>query len=73
VSYEIWDVATGNCIGRYATAEEALVRVHELLGRFGADYAADLELLAEDDLGSFLGTRTGADLAKEAKAVPSSR
>ena len=69
MAYELWDVGTGNCIGRYAAEEEALARVMELLGRFGRDYAADLELAAEDDLGTFLGSQSGAALVARAQAV----
>ena len=60
--YELWDAATGNCIGRYATEHEAVARVKNLGARFGTAYADDLKLAAEDDLGTFRGTRTGPDL-----------
>ena len=59
---EIWDVATGNCIGRYVTAHEAGVLAQRLIDQFGTAYASDLEVVAEDDVGSFHGTRTGSEL-----------
>lgn len=60
--YEIWDVATGNCIGRYTSEHAALTRVKELLSQFGDAYVDELELAAEDDLGNFQGARTGSEL-----------
>lgn len=67
--YEIWDVATGNCIGRYASEGEALSRISRLVGRFGSHFASDLELSAEDDVGNFRGTWTGAALISRAEAA----
>jgi hypothetical protein len=67
--YELWDVATGNCIGRYGSEVEALARVRSLLAHYGSDYARDLELTEEDELGNFHGTITGVDLSARASAT----
>lgn len=73
MNYDIWDVGTGNCIGRYGTAAAALARVRDLIDQFGAAYARDLEVAAEDDLGNFVERLSGADLQARAEAVPTAR
>jgi hypothetical protein len=70
VTYELWDVATGNCIGRFGSEVDALARVRTLLDQFGDGYAEDLELGVEDDSGTFLGSRTGALLVAQVGARP---
>ena len=67
--YEIWDVATGNCVGRYASEEEATARIRNLLAQFGTSYADDLALTDEDDLGNLRATTTGAELIARARAA----
>ena len=67
--YELWDIATGNCVGRYSSENEAMSRVRSLLAQIGAAYAEELELLEEDDLGNFRSTASGATLIDRAEAV----
>jgi hypothetical protein len=67
--YELWDVGTGNCIGRYASEAAALERVQALVEQFGAPYADELELAAEDDLGNFQGTQTGVALLSRVATI----
>ena len=68
MTYELWDVATGNCIGRFGSEIDALARVRTLLDHFGPGYADDLELGVEDESATFLGSRTGALLVAQAEA-----
>jgi len=48
--YDVWDVASGNCIGTFDTQDEALEMVAGLLEANGDNYADDLDLgYTEDD------------------------
>ena len=71
MTYELWDVATGNCIGCFGSELDALTCVRTLLDHFGPGYAGDLELGVEDEAGTFLGSRTGALLVAQAETVRS--
>jgi hypothetical protein len=69
--YELWDVATGNCVGRYDSEVEVMARVRRLLADVGSNYADDLEMTEEDELGNFHGTTSGAELIARATATAS--
>jgi hypothetical protein len=71
--YELWDVATGNCVGRYDSEADAMARVRSLIGQIGSPYADDLELLEEDEFGNLRGKATGASLIARAESVVASR
>jgi hypothetical protein len=42
--FELWDVNTANTIGTFATTEEAVDAVTNLLDAYGPDYAKELNL-----------------------------
>jgi hypothetical protein len=67
--YDLWDVETGNYLGRYATEEEALAVVRALIEQYGDGYADDLNLGAEDDAGSFSGPLSGSALLARVAAL----
>ncbi len=56
--YVMWDVETGNVVGDFATEDEALAVVRELLDDNAPDYVDALSLGRTDDDG---GTRLVAD------------
>lgn len=56
-SYELWNVETGNIIGSFATASEALAVVRHLLDAYGDGYASELTLGRRD--GETLATIVG--------------
>ena len=43
-SYELWNVETGNIIGAFATEDEALTIVRQLVDSYGQSYALELTL-----------------------------
>ncbi|MDQ3693371.1 MAG: hypothetical protein M3464_07065 [Chloroflexota bacterium] len=47
-SYELWNVESGNIIGAFDTASEALAVVRHLLDSFGESYASELTLGRRD-------------------------
>lgn len=65
--YGVWDVETGNSLGTYATEEEALAVVRELLHLNGGDYAEALDLGHRDANGVWMAIATGAALAERAR------
>ena len=56
--YVLWDVETGNVVGDFATEDEALAVVRELLDENAPDYVDALSLGRTDDDG---GTRLVAE------------
>jgi hypothetical protein len=62
LDYELWDIASGNCVGRYCSEVEALARARSLLVTLGSAYADDLEMIEVDEVGNFRGTSTGVGL-----------
>lgn len=71
--YELWDTATGNCIGRYASDVEALARVRELVEHLGVGYADELQLTSENRLGEVQNVRGGERLLASAATVVAHR
>ena len=49
MSYVLWDVETGNVVGDFATEDEALAVVRELLDDNAPDYVDALSLGRTDD------------------------
>ncbi|MGH2560412.1 MAG: hypothetical protein ACRDJH_15225 [Thermomicrobiales bacterium] len=47
-TYELWDIETGNIVGDFSTADDALKVVQGLLDSYGPDYASDLTLSGRD-------------------------
>ena len=66
--YDLWDVETGNYLGRYGSEEEALAVVRALVAHYGAAYADDLNLGAEDDAGNYGEPLSGAALLDRLEA-----
>ena len=66
---DLWDIETGNYLGRYATEEEALSVVRSLIRHYGPAYADDLNLGAEDDAGPFGEPLSGAALLARLEAL----
>lgn len=67
--YDLWDVETGNYLGRYGTEAEALSVVEVLVREFGPEYAAALNLGAEDEAGRFGEPLSGAELLERIEAL----
>jgi hypothetical protein len=67
--YDLWDVETGNYLGRYATEEEALAVVRALVEQYGDHYADDLNLGMEDDAGNVGEPLSGPALLARAAAL----
>jgi hypothetical protein len=51
VTYELWEMRSGNLVGSWSTETEALAVVRDALNRHSADAFASLSLLAEDAQG----------------------
>lgn len=62
MNYEIWDVETGNCVGRFDDEAAALAWVQALLDRYGAGYADSLMVGIEHQSGEDAGSWSGDDL-----------
>lgn len=69
---DLWDVETGNYLGRYASEEEALAVVRALVRRYGPAYAADLSLGAEDETGRFDQPISGGPLLARLETLAAS-
>ena len=63
MTYDLWDVGTGNIINTYDTEYDALRIVRELVNLNGEEYAAALSLGYEEDDGSAGIVAEGAALA----------
>lgn len=44
MSYEIWDIGTGNCVGRFTDLVAAKTWARKLTDQYGAEYANSLVL-----------------------------
>lgn len=62
--YELWDTGSGNVVGSFGGAAEALAAVRALLPRFGRDCADDLALNERRDSTSVRLVAAGGDLAR---------
>lgn len=51
MTYELWSGTSGNLVGSFGTAEQALEAVRHAAARNGEEYVADLALIVEDDRG----------------------
>jgi hypothetical protein len=60
--YDLWEVESGNCLGRHPTDEEALAVVRALVEHYEPDSADDLNLGGEDEAGRFAEPFSGAAL-----------
>ena len=69
ISYDLWDVDTGNNLGHFGSEEEALERVRALLDAYGDAYAEELHLGAQDQDGRPIPSLSGAALARAARAA----
>ncbi len=65
--YSLWDVDSGNSLGTYATEEDALAVVRELLRFNGAAYADVLDLGHRDAAGGWEAIATGQLLVERAQ------
>jgi len=74
MTYDLWDVESGNIVNTFETERDALVVVRTLLGLNGQEYARALSLGAEDDDGSMRIIAEGEALAElVARTLPSTR
>jgi hypothetical protein len=62
VSYELWDVQTGNGLAQFGTAREMADFVDRLLEANGKSWAVHLSLVIEEATGDQSGLLTGSDL-----------
>lgn len=69
VRADLWDVETGNYLGRYVTEEEALAVVRTLVREYGPAYADELNLGAEHDDGRWEAPISGAALLARIEAL----
>jgi hypothetical protein len=67
MSWEIWDIESGNCVGRFDNERAALSWVQSLVDSFGSGYADDLvvgiDIERDDDAKSWSGQALLARLA----------
>ena len=68
---DLWDTDSGNCLGTFATQDEALVIVAALLDANGDRYADDLDLGEVDEDDRYRRIATGAALVVMARDVGS--
>ena len=66
MTYDLWDVESGNIVNTFETKREALSVVRTLLDFNGWEYAQSLSLGSEDDDGSMRIVAEGDDLAARA-------
>lgn len=66
MTYDLWDVESGNIVNTFETEGEALSVVETLLDLNGHEYARSLSLGFEDDDGSMRIVAEGDDLATRA-------
>jgi hypothetical protein len=66
MTYELWNIKTGNAIGGYASEAEALAFVREVIARHGRAYADMLFLGCEDARGRSRPIAQGQALAERA-------
>ena len=67
MTYDLWDVESGNIVNTFETEREALSVVRTLLELNGPEYAQSLSLGYEDDDGSMRIVADGDDLASRAE------
>jgi len=67
-NYTVWDIEANNLVGDFATEEEALQTVRELLDAFGDGFAEELQLGGRDDTDRVLPFLSGSALAKRARS-----
>ena len=65
-SFELWDYATGNCLGAYDDEALALAAVRDTTRRYGDGAAASLVLLTAPDEGAGERIAAGAELIERA-------
>ena len=71
MTYELWNMRTGNAIGDFATEAEALAFVRAAIERHGRSYADKLFLGREDSRGRSKPIAQGQALAGRALAASS--
>jgi len=67
MTYDLWDVESGNIVNTFETEREALSVVRTLLDLNGLEYARCLSLGVEGDDGSMRIIAEGHDLAARAR------
>ena len=67
MTYDLWDVESGNIVNTFETEREALDVVRTLLDLNGPEYARSLSLGFEGDDGSMRIIAEGEDLASRAE------
>ena len=73
MTYDLWDVESGNIVNTFETEREALGVVRTLLDLNGPEYARCLSLGAEGDDGSMQIIAEGDDLATLALQAPTTK
>jgi hypothetical protein len=71
MTYELWDVETGNIIQTYESEAEALALVRAAVETYGPGYAEDLVLLLDRGRGNLATLAAGRELAERARAAAS--
>ena len=66
MTYDLWDVESGNIVNTFETERDALMVVRTLLELNGPGYARALSLGYEDEAGSMRIVAEGVDLAARA-------
>jgi hypothetical protein len=74
MSYDLWDVESGNIVNTFETEHDALAVVRTLLDLNGPEYVQALSLGYEDDDGSMRivaeGDRLASMLAESSSTTP---
>jgi hypothetical protein len=67
MSFEIWEMQTGNLVASFAREEDALALVRDAMNDHGESYIATLALVREDDDGQSVTVATGYALVERAR------
>jgi hypothetical protein len=73
MTYDLWDVESGNIVNTFETEHEALPVVRTLLDLNGPEHAQSLSLGCEGDDGSMRIVAEGGDLAARAAMASTGR
>lgn len=71
MTYELWEIRSGNLMGAFETEEEALRAVRKAIDRYGVGYVETVALLGVlDDEGASESLACGPELAARAHRPP---
>jgi hypothetical protein len=69
MTYELWDIESGNLVGAYETEAEALATVREVIDLRDLSYADALALVRDDDQPDIETIAVGAALVARAQSM----